>query len=160
MMNENDLQIAELVHTRLPDLVLFAKQWKRTSAEDIVQEAFLKLMRQKVFPDNPVAWLYTVIRNLSNNELRSHLRRKRRELDVQIGRGWFDVPETEQREEIDQLIRQLDALELEYREVIVAKIWGGLTFEEIAEMTGGSRSAVHRRWQEGLRRLSKGFTDI
>ena len=152
-MTENEARIEELVHTRLPDLVLFAKQWKQNSAEDIVQEAFLKLMKQKVFPDNPVAWLYTTVRNLSNNEYRSHHRRKRRELEVQTNKGLFEVPETEQKEEIEALIRKLESLDLEYREVIVAKIWGGLTFEEIAEMTGTSRSAVHRKWQEGIRRL-------
>jgi RNA polymerase sigma-70 factor (ECF subfamily) len=152
-MTENEARIEELVHTRLPDLVLFAKQWKHSPAEDIVQEAFLKLMKQKVFPDNPVAWLYATVRNQSNNEHRSHHRRKRRELEVQTSKGLFEVPETEQKEEIEQLIRKLESLDLEYREVIVAKIWGGLTLEEIAEMTGTSRSAVHRKWQEGLRRM-------
>ncbi|MCL2711303.1 MAG: sigma-70 family RNA polymerase sigma factor [Planctomycetaceae bacterium] len=152
-MTENEARIEELVHTRLADLVLFAKQWKQNPAEDVVQEAFMRLMKQKVFPDNPVAWLYTTVRNLSNNEHRSQTRRKRREREVQTTKGLFEVPDTEQKEEIEQLIRQLESLDLEYREVIVAKIWGGLTFEEIAEMTGGSRSAVHRRWQEGLRRL-------
>ena len=156
-MTENEARIEELVHTRLPDLVLFAKQWKHSPAEDIVQEAFLKLMKQatkqKGFPDNPVAWLYTTVRNLSNNEHRSHHRRKRRELEVQTGKCLFEVPDTEQKEEVEQLIRKLESLDLEYREVIVAKIWGGLTFEEIAEVTGASRSAVHRKWQEGIRRL-------
>ena len=159
-MTENEAQIEALVHTRLPDLVLFAKQWKQSPAEDIVQEAFLKLMKQamkqKGFPDNPVAWLYTTVRNLSNNEHRSHHRRKLRELEVQTSKGLFEVPDTEQKEEIEQLICKLESLDLEYREVIVAKIWGGLTFEEIAEMTGASRSAVHRKWQEGIRKLRDG----
>ena len=150
-MTENEARIEELVHTRLPDLVLFAKQWKHSPAEDIVQEAFLKLMKQKVLPDNPVAWLYTTVRNLSNNEHRSHHRRKRREREA--SKDLFEVPETEQKEEIEALIHKLELLDLEYREVIVAKIWGGLTFEEIAAMTGASRSAVHRKWQEGIRRL-------
>ena len=122
MMNENEITIAELVHARLPDLVLFAKQWKHGCAEDIVQEAFLKLLRQKVLPDNPVAWLYTVVRNLSNNELRARHRRKRREYDVQVSKGLFDVPDTDQKEEIDQLIQQLDALDLEYRVVSSAMV--------------------------------------
>jgi len=162
-MTENEARIEELVHTRLADLVLFAKQWKQNPAEDIVQEAFVRLMtqvmKQKVFPDNPVAWLYTTVRNLSNNEHRSQTRRKRREREVQTTKGLFEIPDTEQKEEIEQLIRQLESLDLEYREVIVAKIWGGLTFEEIATMTGASRSAVHRRWQEGLRRLGKESED-
>jgi RNA polymerase sigma-70 factor (ECF subfamily) len=159
-MTENavpiERRIEELVHTRLPDLVLFAKQWRHSAAEDVVQEAFMKLMKQKVFPDNPAAWLYTTVRNLSNNELRSQKRRKRREFDVQERKGLFDVPNTEQKEEIEHLIDALESLDLEYREVIVAKIWGGLTFEEIAEMTGSSRSSVHRKYQEAIKLLKAG----
>lgn len=154
-MNESDARIEELVHTRLADLVLFAKQWKHASAEDVVQEAFVKLMKQKVFPDNPAAWLFTAVRNLSNNELRSQHRRKRRELDVQGSKGLFDVPDSEQKEELDRLIQKLESLDLEYREIIVAKIWGELTFEEIAEMTDSSRSSVHRKYQEGIRILGE-----
>ena len=154
-MNENEARIEELVHTRLADLVLFAKQWKHTAAEDIVQEAFLKLMKQKVFPDNPIAWLYTVIRNISNNEVRSHNRRKKREFAVQESKGLFEVPDSDDKEQVDRMIRELESLDLEYREVIVAKIWGGLTYEEIAEMTGTSRSSVHRKYQEGIRRLGE-----
>jgi RNA polymerase sigma-70 factor (ECF subfamily) len=152
-MTENDDRIEELVHTRLPDLVLFAKQWKHSAAEDVVQEAFVKLMKQKVFPNNPVAWLYATVRNLSNNELRSQRRRIRRELDVQEGKGLFDVSDLQRNEEVEQLTHALESLDLEYREVIVAKIWGGLTYEEIAEMTGSSRSNVHRKYQEGIKRL-------
>lgn len=152
-MNENDVRIEELVHTRLPSLVLFAKQWKHYCAEDVVQEAFLQLMRQKIFPDNPAAWLFTAVRNLSNNEIRSQNRRKRREFDVQNEKGLFDISQTEHKEEIEQLIGKLELLDLEYREIIVAKIWGSLTFEEIAAMTGLSRSNVHRKYQEGIRRL-------
>ena len=154
-MNENEARIVELVHTRLPDLVLFAKQWKHTTAEDIVQEALIKLMRQKALPDNPVAWLYTVIRNISNNEVRSQSRRKKREFDAQTSKGLFDVPESDNKEEIERMIRELESLDFEYREIIVAKIWGGLTYEEIAAMTGTSRSSVHRKYQEGINRLSE-----
>jgi len=53
------------------------------------------------------------------------------------------------------MIRTLESLDLEYREIIVAKIWGGLTFEEIAAMTGSSRSGVHRKYQEGIRILGE-----
>jgi RNA polymerase sigma-70 factor (ECF subfamily) len=107
-------------------------------------------MRQKIFPDIPVAWLVTTVRNLSNNELRARHRRKRREFDAQESKGLFDVPDSDQKEELEDLIQKLESLGLEYREIIVAKIWGGLTFEEIAEMTDSSRSSVHRKYQEGI----------
>jgi RNA polymerase sigma-70 factor (ECF subfamily) len=152
-MSENDLRIKELVRTRLPDFVLFARQWNSSTAEDIVQEAFLKLMRQKDFPENPVAWLFTVIRNASNNERRSQQRRKKREEAVQYAKPWFESPRLEETAETDRLIRELESLDFEFREIIVAKIWGKLSFEQIAELLGSSRTSVHRKYTEGLARL-------
>ena len=35
------------------------------------------------------------------------------------------------------------------REVIVAHIWGGLTFAQIAEVTGLPSSTAHRRYEAG-----------
>ena len=47
----------------------------------------------------------------------------------------------------------LAKLPLEQREVIVAHLWGGLTFEQIAELTGGSAATAWRRYGAGLAEL-------
>jgi RNA polymerase sigma-70 factor (ECF subfamily) len=156
-MNDNDVLIKELVCNHLPGLVLFAKQWNGDAAEDIVQEAFIKLMRQKVLPDNPAAWLFTVVRNDANNYVRSLKRRKNRELVSQSHKPvWFEKTlEYDEVNDTDRLVQELESLELEYREIIAAKIWGGLSFEKIAEMLGSSSSSVHRKFQEGLNRLEE-----
>ena len=39
------------------------------------------------------------------------------------------------------------------REAIVARLWGGLTFEEVARLQGCSLTTAHRRYQAGLARL-------
>ena len=49
--------------------------------------------------------------------------------------------------------RQLAELPLELREVIVARLWGGLTFEEIGQVVGCSLPTAHRRYQTGLAQL-------
>ena len=41
-------------------------------------------------------------------------------------------------------------LPLEQRETIVARLWGGLSFEETAELTGKSTSSAHRLYWAGL----------
>jgi RNA polymerase sigma-70 factor (ECF subfamily) len=41
-------------------------------------------------------------------------------------------------------------LPLEQREVVVARIWGGLTFEEVARLAGCSLPTAQRRYQAGL----------
>ena len=49
------------------------------SAEDVVQEAFVRLSGQVTPPANPVAWLYATTRYLASNERRATGRRVRRE---------------------------------------------------------------------------------
>ena len=143
--------IAELVRTRLPALVLFARQWKHDSAEDIVQEAFIRLMREAEPPRDPVAWIFASVRNASNQHLRSEKRRKCREnASLAEKKPWFAPIEGE-----SELVARRSRFHLDCRTVIVAKIWGNLTFEQIAAMIGSSRSSVHRTYSEGLALLKR-----
>ncbi len=159
MKNDKELKIKELIDSRLAALVLFARQWRNVAAEDIVQEAFVKLYRHEPWPDDPVAWLFAVVRNASNNYIRSDKRRKRHEERAQSARPWFLKPENDEQGKADDLAgtlaRELELLDQEYREIIVAKTWGGLTFEQIAELLDSSRSTVHRKYQEGLALLQE-----
>ena len=49
--------------------------------------------------------------------------------------------------------RALAELPLDQREVIVARLWGGLSLEEVAKLTGSSVSSVHRLYHRGLSSL-------
>ena len=157
---EKRSDVAALIKTQLPALLLFARQWPHNSPEDIVQEAFIKLLEQQEMPENVTAWLFAVVRNLSNNHLRSEKRRKNRENTRNT--QWF--AEFEQTAETDEnqkeLIEQLQTLPISYREVIVAKIWGKLTFEEIAVINNTSSSSVHRNYKAGLEMLHEKLKEI
>jgi RNA polymerase sigma factor (sigma-70 family) len=143
--------------TRLLDqhgasLVLYAQQWCDTP-EDVVQEAFVRLMRQKAAPKNVVGWLYRVVRNGAISASRSRARRRRHEAAAAVcDEPWFD-PAPSERLDADAATRALKRLPIDERETIVARLWGGLTFDEIARLTGSSTSTVHRRYQAGLAAL-------
>ena len=47
----------------------------------------------------------------------------------------------------------LAKLPIELREVIVAHLWGGLTFEQIGELSESSAATAHRRYVAGLTEL-------
>jgi RNA polymerase sigma-70 factor (ECF subfamily) len=47
----------------------------------------------------------------------------------------------------------LEELPLELRETIVARLWGGLTYDEIADLTGTSTATAYRRYLNGLAQL-------
>ncbi len=67
-----------LVDTRGPALILYARQWCH-APEDVVQDAFLKLVALRPPPRDAVAWLYRVVRNAAIDAGKADRRRQRRE---------------------------------------------------------------------------------
>lgn len=136
-------------------LALFARTWCE-SPEDIVQDAFVALARQRSLPERPLAWLYRAVRNGAIAAARRSRRRRRREgraadrESVPRDPG-FDA--ADDRIDAAHAARLLDELDAETREIIVARLWGGLTFDEAARLQGCSLATAYRRYQSGLARL-------
>jgi RNA polymerase sigma factor (sigma-70 family) len=134
-------------------LVLFARQWC-AAPEDVVQEAFIKLARQKPQPNQPVAWLYTAVRNGAISQGRSERRRHKYENQAaESAPVWFAPPDESAKLDAEAAAAGLAELPIDQREAIVAHLWGGLTFEQIAAMCGGSAATVWRRYAAGLSTL-------
>lgn len=133
-------------------LELYARQWCECP-EDVVQEAFIRLAGQFPPPEEPVAWLYRVVRNGAISALRSSRRRRRHEADALDGRSIAFVPAVEDRVDAVAAARALESLPIEQREVVVARIWGGLSFQQIGRLAGVSDSSAHRRYEAGLSAL-------
>jgi len=133
-------------------LLLYARQWC-AAPEDVVQDAFVKLVTQKQAPERAVSWLYRVVRNAAVDAGRAAQRRRRHETQAAAAAPqWFCLTE---RGEIDgeTASQALQTLPMEEREVIVAHLWGGLTFDQIAELIGVSSSTAHRWYLAGLAAL-------
>lgn len=130
--------------------MLYARQWC-SAPEDVVQTAFLKLARQTVPPENLVPWLYRVVRNGAIDAGRADRRRQKHEARA-AGRAvaWFEPSEDPSGLDARAASAALADLPDEIREILVAHLWGGLTFEQIAAMVGGSASTAYRRYAAGL----------
>jgi RNA polymerase sigma factor (sigma-70 family) len=139
-------------------LELYARQWCETP-EDVVQEAFLKLAGQRAMPTHPAAWLFRVVRNGAIAAGRSAMRRRRHEAKAALQETpWFEPADpAEGRGMLDPetAAAELRALPIEQREVIVAHLWGGLTFEQIADVAGCSSSTAHRSYSAGIATLRR-----
>jgi RNA polymerase sigma-70 factor (ECF subfamily) len=139
-----------LIDRYMAALVLYARQWCG-APDDVVQEAFVKLVRQTVQPDQPVAWLYRVVRNGAISQMRSSKRRQKHEaIAAEKTQTWFVLPEDPTGLDVEVVTHKLRELPLEQREVIVAHLWGGLTFEQIAEVSHSSAATCYRRYAAGL----------
>src|SRR5262249_9612789 len=91
-MNPSDF--ARLIEGHAAPLVLYARQWC-AAPEDIVQEAFLKLVGRRRPPEDAVAWLYRVVRNGAIDAAKVARRRQRRESAAARPVRWFVEPEVE-----------------------------------------------------------------
>jgi RNA polymerase sigma factor (sigma-70 family) len=141
--------LGQLLDRHAAALTLLARQWCG-AAEDVVQEAFLRLARREEYPIDPVAWLYRVVRNGAITAGRAESRRRRHEqVASATARGWF-ADETDTMIDAQAAADALAQVPPEEREIIVARVWGGLTFEQIAELFQSSSSTVHRKYQAGL----------
>ena len=142
-----------------PGLVLFARQWLRSSAdaEDVVQEAFVRFWRRNHNIENR-ALLYAAVRSIALDFLRRDNRRARRESDV-VSEIEPSVQPTFTTEDETQraLAAAVDDLPDEQREVVVMKIWNELTFTEIGSVLGISQNTAASRYRYALGALRKNF---
>jgi RNA polymerase sigma-70 factor (ECF subfamily) len=142
-----------LIDRYLPALVLYARQWCH-APEDVVQESFIKLARQREAPLHPVAWLYRAVRNRAISESRAERRRQTHEGKAAARTAlWFTPAEDASGLDAQSATIALGSLPLDQREIIIAHLWGGLTFEQIAELTGGSAATCWRRYAAGVAAL-------
>jgi len=146
-------RLGHLIDRHAAALELFARQWCAVP-EDVVQDAFLKLSRQPQEPAAVAAWLYRVVRNGAISAGRSERRRQRHEFAAALPSPWF-MEDSAARLDAAAVTKLLAELPLEEREVIVAHLWGGLTYEQIAELTETSPATAHRRYVAGLQELRR-----
>ena len=144
----NHAIVSRLLDENVRGLVLYARQWDATNAEDLVQEAFLRLLTESPLPDSPRAWLFRVVRNLAIDHVR---REQYRRQHASIG-SWFE-PDTQEQGHQHDLTEALEQLPPDIREIIISKVWGNLNFREIAELTNRPISSVHYDYQQGIKQL-------
>ena len=144
--------LGELVDRHAAALVLFARQFCR-SPEDVVQEAFVQLARQAAAPDEPPAWLFRVVRNGALSAARGEQRRRKHESAAALRKSHWFLPAEASRIDAQWAAEALAEVPLDQREIVVAHLWGGLTFQQIAELTGVSAATAYRRYEAALQAL-------
>jgi RNA polymerase sigma factor (sigma-70 family) len=130
--------------------------WDADQAEDIAQEAFVRLLDER--PDNPEAWLFTVAGNLAKNAVRGELRQTKR-LTLIAG-GDADLVAsgadrmTLQHETARQVGSALDALSDRDRTLLLLH-HDGVAYKELATLVGVKASSVAPLLARARRRFLK-----
>ena len=137
-------------------------------AEDVVQEAFLRLARRppvlpaEVTGDRRLeqahltSWLFRVTRNCAMELVRSETRRRRRERATAARERTADrVPALVEEDTRRAIERGIELLPDGQREVVVLRLLGERTYREIAEITGKKPGTVAWLISEGIRALAE-----
>ena len=163
------LEIVSLMNRYERPLVRYAQSivGELDAARDVVQDTFIKYVRGAVGEPSAGAagdgsedarhvesWLFTVTRNGALDHLRKHSRIIPMPLpDDRQSEGASPDEEMSNRESAEWLLRLLDALTPNQREVIRLKFQNDLSYKEIADVTGLSATNVGFLLHVGLKKL-------
>ncbi len=128
---------------------------RRSVAEDLVQEAFLRLHQVWGEVENPRAWLYRSLRNLALNHLRDHRRETDLGDDDRPAEGGIPAEEMGKSEAVGVVRMLLAELPHEDGELIRLKYAENLKYHEISRRTGLNAGTVGYK----LHHLLKGLAE-
>lgn len=122
-----------------------------SDAEDVVHQVFLRLLRDgvSVAALSP-GYLFRAVRNGALNDIRQ----RSREVGLDGEAQWLESP-SGSKETALALQSALETLPEEQREVIVLRVWGQLTFEEIGGVVGIPPNTAASRYRYGLAKLKE-----
>ncbi len=137
--------------------------------ESIGQEVFLRAFRFAAtyrYPSKFSTWLFTITRNLAINQARRRKRspiRNMAELNLegvesnsdpwQVARRATD--EVEKQEEIARVLKELENLPPDQKDVILMGIFQDLTYAQMERITGAKAVTLRSRMFHGLKRLAR-----
>ena len=149
-------QLAEWIDEWQEQLFRYAfyRVGSRSDAEDIVQDAFLKIFSTQNSIANPKAYLYRIVSNGCVDLLRHKSKLTPLEERIPTPPHSDDSEAEEEFRRIELLLRRLPEAQCE---VIRLHIHAGLKFTEIAEMTEEPVTTIKSRFASGIEKLKQLF---
>jgi len=149
-------------HSREVWALAYARWMNADTAQDIMQEAFLRLWKQWEAGEqilNPRAWLLRVARNLAEDYAKSAFRRNgthppQTMNGVQSGDP-LPLDRLEREETFAQLRHILEQMPEADRQILTLRYALEYDTEEIAELLGIAATAVHMRLSRARQRLAE-----
>jgi RNA polymerase sigma-70 factor (ECF subfamily) len=147
-------------------------------ARDLAQDVFLRVVQNAAEFKHEArfsTWLYTIARNLAVDQLRKLGHRRHASLDQPVTNDESrvlgdNVADAHPRASVERMaasaevmssiVRAVDSLPDEQREVFLLREIGNLPFKDIAQITGVGENTVKSRMRYALDRLQEALTDF
>src|SRR5688500_1458095 len=169
---DGDSQAFEIIYERYSQSVLsylYRMLGNLEDVESIGQEVFLRAFRFRAtykFPQKLSTWLFTITRNLAINQSRRRRRSPIRNITelnldgIDISGDPYQVAakatdDLEKQEEIASVLKALDGLPTDQKEVIVLGVFQDLSYAEMEDITGTKAVTLRSRMFHGLKRLAR-----
>lgn len=125
----------------------------RAAAEDAVADALLAISQLQQPPDDLAAYFFRTVRNKA---MHSSKARSRFCDETEID-SFVDVHSQSPQQKIfvREVLMQLEELPAEHQQVLIMKLFGDLTFKEIALITASNSNTVASWYRRGLASLKE-----
>lgn len=145
-----------------PWFLLYARQQTRSEADaqDVFQESLLDSWKRSSGSVPDKALVLATIRRRAIDCGRSNDRRTRREANFGDSRTPWFVTDFDAGDTRDFLASAVSALPENLREVLILRIWGDLSFPEIATLTEVPVPTATSRYRYALDRLREALTEL
>lgn len=130
--------------------------------DDIFQETFINFyqnIKKDMKQCNIRNYLFTIARNLCLNQIRN----SKVTLQIDEYHLFVNKDEIEEHEQIDELNKAINTLDLEYREPLILRLYDGLNYQEIADLLHISCETARQRVfraKDKLKNLLKPINNI
>jgi RNA polymerase sigma-70 factor (ECF subfamily) len=128
----------------------------RDAADDVLQETFVRLVRTRHRlrrVENLTAYVFTMARNEATRHGGREARAARLKVPLRAEDLYACAEDLAARDAAETVASALTGLSPEQREVVELKMYGGLTFREIADVTGVPLPTAATRYRAALDRL-------
>jgi RNA polymerase sigma-70 factor (ECF subfamily) len=143
-----------------------------TEAEDIVQETFYRLYRNKHYYKEIAkfsTWIYTIAGNLARTELRRKKKRKYFSINFFMSTDKdYDIPDpaSSPEEKLDAIVtdeiiqKAITKLAPKFKEVILLRDVQGFSYDEIAEIVDVPLGTIKSRVNRARLKLQEDLSDV
>ena len=152
-------------HGRAAYSLAYRMMGEKQEAEDVVQEAFIKVWRSaggyRVGRGSVRTWILSIVHNRGIDQIRSHARRGRMQDKVEASAPTSEpseaFAETWKNAQQEQVREALNTLPHEQLKILELAYFSGYTHVEIADLLGLPLGTVKGRMQLGLKKLRDHF---